>query len=181
MTTLIAHVTEIPPATMFGAAGLAAQLVWPFFRTRERILTIQLGASCSYATSYALMGQDTATAVCLTGAIQTTLALLAGGRPWLARMGYVFLPFVLGIGVLTYSGLPTLFAVAACCLVMIGRLQADTLQMRRIQLTASPFGAMHDVMVGAWPCLAGAFVTFAIAFTAFRRERRDRRAGAVTA
>lgn len=181
MTTLFAHAAEIPLATMFGAAGLAAQVVWPLFRSREKILTVQLGAACCYATSYALMGQATGTAVCLTGAIQTTVALLAGDRPWLARMGYVFLPVVLGIGVLTFSGIATFLAVTACCLVMIGRMQSDTLRMRRIQLTASPFGAAHDVLIGAWPCLAGACVTFTIALTAFRRERRDRRPKSLTA
>lgn len=175
MIPLLAHAAEAPLATVIGSAGLAAQLAWPLFRTREAMLTVQLGAACCYAASYALMGQDTATAVCLTGAIQTTVALLAGDRPWLGRIGLVFLPVVLGVGALTYSGLPTILAVAACCLVMVGRLQPDTLRMRAIQLTAAPFGAAHDALVGAWPGLAGATVTFAIALAAFRRERRGRR------
>lgn len=174
MFTLIAQAAEAPFAIGFGCAGFAAQLAWPFFRRRETILTIQLGAACSYAASYALMGQNTGTAVCLTGAIQTTIALLAGDRPWLSRMGYVFLPVVMGVGALTYAGLSTLLAVTACCLVMIGRLQSDTLRMRGIQLSAAPFGAGHDVLVGAWPCLAGALLSFGIAGTAFLREARAR-------
>lgn len=161
-------------APVFGLSGLAAQFVWPFLKGREAILTVQLGASTSYATSYALLGQETATAVCLLGAIQTTVALLAGDRPWLARIGYGFLPVVLAIGVMTYSGLPTLFAITACCLVMIGRLQPDTLRMRGVQLTASPFGAAHDVVVGAWPNLVGAIVSFILAVTGFRREMQRR-------
>lgn len=177
MTPLLAQLAEMPMASLLGAAGLTAQLAWPWLRRREAILKVQLGAACAYAASYALMEQDTATAVCLTGAIQTTVALLAGDRPWLGRMGYGFLPVVLGIGVVTYSGLPTLFAVAACCLVMIGRLQADTFRMRGIQLAASPFGATHDVLTGAWPCLAGAFVTFGFALAAFLREWRARHCG----
>ncbi len=181
MTPLIAEVADIPLAPLFGTAGLAAQLIGPLFRNRETILTVQLGATCCYAASYALFGQQTATAVCLTGAIQTTVALLAGNRPWLKWMGYVFLPLVLGAGALTFSGLPTLLAVMACCLVMIGRLQADTLRMRSVQLMAAPFGAAHDLLTGAWPCLAGACATFAIALTALRRERRERRASALPA
>jgi len=174
-----------PPATLlidpaaapvFGLAGLAAQLAWPLFKTRERMLGVQLGAACCYAASYALIGQATATALCLTGAIQTTVALLAGDRPWLSRMGYGFLPVVLALGALTWSGLPTLFALAACCLTMIGRMQADTARMRGVQLTASPFGAAHDATVGAWPCLAGAFLTFTVAAAALRRELASRRA-----
>ncbi|MEV8468134.1 YgjV family protein [Fluviibacterium sp. DFM31] len=175
MTIGIDHMMAPGFSPVFGFAGLAAQFAWPFFRKRDAILTVQLGAACSYATSYALMGQKTATAVCLLGAIQTTVALLAGDRAWLSRLGYAFLPVVLTVGAVTYSGLPTLLAVAACCLVMIGRMQQDTLRMRGIQLTASPFGAAHDLFVGAWPNLMGAVVSFVIAFTAFRRELRESR------
>jgi hypothetical protein len=175
MITLLAIAAEMPVAVSLGIAGLCAQLAWPLFRSREIMLTVQLGASCCYAASYALMGKETATTVCLIGAIQTTITLLAGDRPWLARMGYVFLPVVLACGVLTYSGLCTIFAITACCLTMIGRMQADTLRMRRIQLGAAPFGAAHDVIVGAWPCLAGAIASFVIAGTALRRELQRRR------
>jgi hypothetical protein len=59
---------------------------------------------------------------------------------------------------------------------MIGRLQPDTVRMRSVQLTASPFGAAHDIMVGAWPCLLGASLSFAIASAGLRRELYGRRA-----
>lgn len=175
MLLIAATLIDAAAAPVFGVAGLAAQMAWPLLRTRETMLAAQLAASCSYATSYALMGQTTATAVCLTGGIQTTVALVAGNRPWLSRTSYVLLPVVLTIGAATWSGLPTIFAVTACCLIMIGRMQIDTLRMRGVQLGASPFGAAHDAFVGAWPCLAGAIVSFAIAFAAFRRELRSRR------
>lgn len=181
MTTLFATDAMPQLATFFGCAGLAAQLVWPLFKRRERILTVQLGAACCYAASYALMGQQTGTAVCLTGAIQTTVALLGRDSRVLDTLRLAFLPVVIGIGALTYAGIPTILAVTACCLVMIGRMQADTLRMRSIQLTAAPFGAAHDVLIGAWPCLAGALAAFAIAAAAFRRERRGRRGGALAA
>ena len=86
-------------------------------------------------------------------------------------MGYVFLPVVLVLGATTFSGLPTILAVMACCLMMIGRLQQDLMRMRGIQLCASPFGAAHDIVVGAWPCLAGTILSFIVAAAAFRRER----------
>lgn len=174
MIDLFTHSGAAALAPAFGVAGLAGQVVGPVFRRREAMLTVQLGTASSYAACYALIGQQTATAVCLTGAIQTTVALLAGNRPWVARMGYGFLPVVLALGVMTYSGLPTLLAVTACCLIMAGRLQADTLRMRGVQLGAAPFGMAHDALVGAWPCLAGALVSFTVAATAFHRERQRR-------
>ena len=157
-------------APLFGVAGLAARVASPLFSWRRQILTAQLASSCLFAASYGLMNQQTATSVCLIGAMQTTVALLAGDRSWVNLMGYVFLPLVLVIGALTFSGAPTILAVAACCLMMIGRLQRDLLRMRGIQLCSGPFGAAHDVVVGAWPCLVGAILSFIIAAAAFRRE-----------
>ena len=171
MTVAIASLIDPSAAPLFGAAGLAARVASPLFSRRDQILTTQLAASCLFAASYALMNQQTATSVCLIGATQTTVALIAGDRPWLNRMGYVFLPVVLAMGATTFSGLPTILAVTACCLMMIGRLQQDVMRMRGIQLCASPFGAAHDIVVGAWLCLAGAILSFAIAAAAFRRER----------
>lgn len=176
MTILTAYASDASIAAAFGAVGLASQLVWPVFRDRKPILTIQLGGSCAYAASYATMGQDTAAAVCLAGAIQTTVALLSGDRPWLKSMGYVFLPVVLLLGVATYAGLPTVLAITASSLIMLGRMQADTLRMRGVQLSALPFGAAHDVVVEAWFGLAGAVTSFAIAFLALRKEQSRRRA-----
>jgi len=174
MTVTIVSLIDPSAASLCGAAGLAARLASPLFARRDQILTAQLAASCLFAASYALMDQRTATAVCLIGAAQTTAALIAGDRPWLNRMGYVFLPVVLVLGVVTFSGLPTILAVTACCLMMVGRLQQDLMRMRGIQLCASPFGAAHDILVGAWPCLVGAILSFGIAAAAFRRERKRR-------
>ncbi|WP_138471402.1 YgjV family protein [Poseidonocella sp. HB161398] len=83
--TPITLASGMPPAALFGTAGLAAQMVAPLFRGSEAILAVQLDPSCAYAACYALMGQDTAAAICLTGASQTAVALLAGRRPWLGR------------------------------------------------------------------------------------------------
>lgn len=174
MTTVATLLIDPAVAPVFGIAGLTARLASPLFRSRTAMLAAQLCASCANATSYALLSQDTATAVCLTGAIQTTVALLAGERPWLCRMGYVFLPVVAGIGALTWSGLPTILAVTACCLVMIGRLQRDTLRFRGIQILSTPFNAAHDICVGAWVGLLSALISVSVASVAYRHEMRSR-------
>ena len=170
MTAVAQALIDPSAAPAYGTAALGARMVSPLFVCREKILTAQLGSSCLFAASYAVMDQQTATAVCLIGAIQTTVSLIAGERTWLNRMGFLFLPIVLVMGAVTYSGLPTLLAVTACCLMMIGRLQQDLMRMRGIQLASGPFGAAHDVLVGAWPALFGALLSFAIAAVAFRRE-----------
>lgn len=178
MTPLTTHIADLQAATAFGAAGLAAQVVWPFLNRREPVLLVQMAAAVCHGTAYVLIGQDTAAAVCVAGATQTAVALMAGNRPWLRQMGLAFLPLIFAVGILTYSGLPTLLAVAACCLTMIGRLQSDMLRLRAVQLTASPLGAAHDALVGAWPALAAALLTFTIASFGLRRELARRRAAA---
>jgi hypothetical protein len=170
MTSIQTLFADAPVAVAFGAAGLAGQLVWPLLRRRAQILTLQLGIASSYATQYALMGQWSGTGVCTVGAAQTVIAIIAGERPWLRYLGLGFLPVVGLIGYLTWSGLPSAFATTACCLIMLGRLQRDTLRMRAIMLCASPFGIGYDLTVGAAPALAGAILSALIGLAAFRRE-----------
>lgn len=180
MTLTVTQIVDPAIAPAFGVAGLAAQMIWPLFHKRETILKVQLGGVCAYATCYALMGHDTATAACLIGALQTTLALFGGKHRWLSYTGYIFVPAILVLGLITYSGITSLLVIAACSLSMIGRMQRDTLRMRGVQMSATPFGATHDLVVGAWPAAMGAAVSFTIAMTAFRKELRRRTRSAQT-
>ena len=65
--------------------------------------------------------------------------------------------------------------LAACSLVMIGRMQKDTLVMRIFLLAAAPFGISYDIIVGAPVALAGAVTSATIAATMLAREIRKRR------
>ncbi|MCA8879249.1 MAG: YgjV family protein, partial [Rhodobacteraceae bacterium] len=174
MMHILSHFADAPGAIAFGTAGLAGQLVWPLLRSRSRILTAQLGIAGCYALQYACLGQWSGTGVCLIGACQTLTALAATGRPRLRGVGLAFLPLVLLSGCLTWSGAATAFATAACCLMMIGRLQQDTLRMRAVMLCAAPFGIGFDLTVGAAPGLAGAILSAAMSAAALRREWRAR-------
>ena len=98
MSDIVQTLIDPSAAPLYGTAALAIRMASPLFACREKILTAQLGSSCLFAASYAAMDQATATAVCLIGAIQTTVTLMAGDRAWLNRMGYVFLPIVLVMG-----------------------------------------------------------------------------------
>ena len=137
---LLASAPMIDPtaAQLFGALGLAARVASPLFSRRDQVLTAQALAAGLFAESYALMGQMTATSVCLIGAAQTIVALIAGERPWLRRLGYLLVPAVVVLGAATFSDLSTILAVSGCCLMMIGRLQRDLRRMRGIQICASP-------------------------------------------
>lgn len=166
---------EYPVAAAFGAAGLACQLVWPLFRMRRRILAGQFGAASGYATQYALLDQWSGAGVCTFGATQTAIALLFGERQWLRHLGFAFIPMAGLLSYVMWSGVASAFATVAFCLVVIGRMQRDTLRMRAVILAASPFGISYDLAVGAGPALAGAILSCAIGLIAFRREWLARR------
>ncbi|MCT4369164.1 YgjV family protein [Yangia mangrovi] len=140
------------------------------------MLSAQACIAGCYAAQYALLGQWSGTGVCAIGATQTLIALAAGDRPWLRHMGLVFLPLVWLVTALTWCGLASGLAMTACCLVMIGRMQGDTLRMRTILLCAAPFGIGYDLVVGALPGLMGALLSACIGAAALHREWRVRQA-----
>jgi len=167
---------ENPVATAFGLAGLGCQLVWPLFSERRTMLGVQMGIGSNYGVHYAMPDAWTAAGVCTLGATQTLVAFVAGDRPWLTRLGLAFLPVVFGVAVLTWSGAASAFALMASTLIMLARLQADTLRLRALMLASCPFGMAHDLTIGAAPAFAGALISFTVAALAFRREWRAARA-----
>ena len=181
MSMTLNTLLDNPTAAVFGAAGLACQLAWPLFSKRRSMLAVQMGVGSNFAVQYALLDAWSGTAVCALGASQTLVALLVGERPWLRYVGLAFLPAVVAAGLATWAGLHTLFALSALTLVMIGRLQQDTVRLRQFMLAAIPFGMSYDLSVGAAPALIGAFISLVIGFGALRRELRKRAGGATDA
>lgn len=174
MTSFIEVFQNNPMAVIFGAMGLACQLVWPVFSQRSRILSVQFGIGANYGIQYALLDAWSGAGVCGLGATQTAVALFAGERTWLRKMGLFFLPVVAFVCYATWSGYSSLFALCACSLVMLGRLQQDTLRLRLFLLAAAPFGIGYDISVGAMPALFGAVTSATIALVMLIRELRDR-------
>jgi hypothetical protein len=174
VTAFMQIVQENPLAAGFGAMGLLCQLAWPLFRCRRKILTVQFGIGADYGVQYALLDAWSGAGVAGLGALQTAVALLAGERPWLRRLGLVFIPVVCAIGYLTWCGPASLCAMLACSLVMLGRTQSDTLRLRCFLLAAAPFGIGYDLLVGA-PALVGAILSACVSATALVREIWQRR------
>jgi hypothetical protein len=164
-----------PMALVFGGFGLICQLIWPLFGERKAILSVQLGIGTNYGVQYALLDAWSGAGIALLGATQTVIALLAGDKPWLKKMGLAFLPLVGVVAFITWSGLPSLLSLTACSLVMLGRLQNDTLLLRVFLLAAAPFGIGYDVSVGAGVALCGAISSAVIALTMLVGEFRARR------
>lgn len=163
-----------PLATLFGLGGLACQLLWPLFRSRQAILTVQFGIGSNYCLQYLLLDAWSGVGVTSIGASQTAVAWAAKDHAWAQRLGYWFLPLVAINCVVTWAGPCSAFACSACALTMLGRLQKDTLRLRLFLLSASPFGIAYDVSVGATVALCGACVSLAISLTMLGRELAHR-------
>jgi hypothetical protein len=158
--------------------GLLCQLIWPLFRTRKAILAAQFGIGASYAIQYALLGAWTGAGIASLGATQTALTLLAGARQPVRWLAALLLSAVWAICLATWNGAPSLAAAAACTLVMVGRMQRDTLRLRICLLSAAPFGIGYDIAVEAAPALIGAIVSACIAAAMLVREIAHRRVAA---
>lgn len=166
---------ENPMATAFGAVGLFCQLVWPLFRTHRAIMLVQFGIGADYSAHYALLEAWSGAGVAGIGAIQSALAFVAGDRAWLRRAGLIFLPVVAMICYATWCGAETLFALSAVTLIMVGRMQEDTLRLRVLLLAAAPFGIGYDLVVGATPALIGGAVSACVATCMLMKEIKQRR------
>jgi len=174
MAALMQIFQENPMAALFGTLGLACQLIWPLFGARKAILSAQFGIGANYGVQYALLDAWSGAGIACMGATQTAIAFFAGERPWLRKLGLVFLPAIGGVCYVTWSGAASFFALTACALVMLGRLQKDTLRLRLFLLAAAPFGISYDVTVGAPVALVGAITSATIAVVMLVREIRTR-------
>jgi hypothetical protein len=178
MESLVEIARQNPLAVAFGLMGLFCQLIWPLFRARRAIMTAQVGIGANYGMQYALLDAWSGAGVAALGALQSTVAFFAAERPWLRRAGFLFLPVVMVVCYATWSGIASAFALVAVTLVMVGRLQRDTLRLRILLLAAAPFGIGYDVTVGALPALTGAIVSATFAAAMLIREIRSRRRAA---
>jgi hypothetical protein len=175
MNDFLAIFHQNPLAVLFGVMGLMCQLLWPLFGARRTILTVQFGVGANYSVQYALLDAWSGAGIASLGATQTAIAFFAGDRPWLRKLGLIFLPAIGGVCYATWSGSASFFALAACSLVMLGRMQNDTLRLRMFLLAAAPFGISYDVTVGAPVAVVGAISSASIATVMLIREVRSRR------
>ena len=175
MSSLIEVFQLNPMASAFGTAGLFGQLVWPLFRQRRTIMSLQFAIAANYSLHYALIDAWSGAGMASLGAIQSAIAVVAGDRPWLRRVSLALLPVAVAICYATWHGLPSILALTTLSLIMIGRMQRDTLHVRILLLTAAPFGMAHDVLLGATPALIGGIVSVVVAVAMLAREIRERR------
>jgi len=155
MSLMFQLFNDRPLAAAFGLVGLFLLSAWPLLGNRIAILAAQFGIGAAFVTHYLLLEAWTGVAITAVGAAQSFLALAANDHPVIRRLAWSLLPLPALIAWVTWTGVPTLFATTALTLMMIGRMQRSETRLRLVLLAATPFGMVHDAMIGSLPAFAG--------------------------
>ena len=162
-------------ALIIGAFALACSLGWPLFRSRSAILVVQLGSSLGFGIQYALLDAWTGAAFCFLSAAQALMILRFTD---LGQRFSLFALFALWpLAAVTWAGVPSLLAIAACSLFLIGRMQTDTIRLRLFQLAAAPFVMTYDVWMEAHASLISGACAAVIALFGLWRDWQERQSG----
>ena len=167
MTTLPA---DMEPA-VFLTGIIAAVLLTgaPMLTSRRAILLAQLGASLSFATHYALLGIEAASAANVLGTVQTVVALFTARSAAMNRLGFGLICLMMLAGVVLWQGPISALSVAATALLALGRMQRNDVHLRLLLLAGGAVWIAHDLVAAAWiPLLAdiGAILTGVVALGA---------------
>jgi hypothetical protein len=85
--------------------------------------------------------------------VQAVVAIMLVRQPRL-RFAYYGLMAVLALAsVVTWQGVPSFLAAAVTTLSTIGRMQINDVILRVLMRAATPFWAVHDLIVGSFPGL----------------------------
>ncbi len=142
------------PAGFCGIAATAGLAVWPLFRSRGAMLTLQLGALALLSLHYALLGVTTAAIVNGLSTLQLIACLALGTHPRLRWIGYGLAGLMVASSILTWQGLISLLSTAGNVVIAIGRLQVNADRMRLLVLAGAPFWILHDLIIASPVVLA---------------------------
>ena len=146
---MIALLFDNPFASLVALFGAVCIISWPFFRTRRAMLLVQIGVAAGFGIHYALLGSETAAIANLLSGLQL-LAFLPGAKAaWLQKLGYLLLPVMVLVCVLTWSGLPSLCAISGTILLAIGRMQSNEQRLRIWVMAGTIPWLFHDLLVGS--------------------------------
>jgi hypothetical protein len=135
------------PAGLCGIAATAGLAVWPLFRTRRVMLSLQLGALALLSLHYALLGVTTAAIVNGLGTLQLIACLAFGTHPRLRYLGYGLAALMVAASIVTWQGLISLLCTGGNVVIAFGRLQTDANRMRLLVLAGTPFWLLHDILI----------------------------------
>lgn len=144
------------PAGLCGIVATAGLALWPLFRSRSMMLSLQLGALALLSLHYALLGVTTAAIVNALGTLQLVACLAFGMHPRLRFLGYGLAGLMVVSSIATWQGLISLLSTSGNVVIAFGRLQTKADIMRLIVLAGTPFWLLHDLLIESPVMLADA-------------------------
>jgi hypothetical protein len=104
--------------------------------------------------------------------VQAVVAIMLVRQPRLRWAYFALMPVLALASVVTWQGGPSFLAAAATTLSTIGRMQTNDVILRVLLLAATPFWAVHDLIVGSFPGLIADVLSMATGATMLLRPSR---------
>jgi hypothetical protein len=172
MQRMLGVLAANPAADAAGLVAMVCFISWPLFQARWMMLIAYIGNNLCFALHYALLGDWTAGAMNGLMSVQTVVAMMLVRQPRLRWAYYALMPVLALASVVTWQGVPSFLAAAATTLSTIGRMQTNDAILRVLLLAATPFWAVHDMIVGSFPGLVADVLSMATGATMLLRHPR---------
>ncbi len=158
-------------AQLVGLCGMLGGMLWPFFRSRQAMLLVQLVPCLGFALHFAMVGAPTAAALNGLAALQVLAALALGTWPAFRLVYLLILPVIAAVMAVTWTGLPSVFAAAGMALISLARYQTRVAVFRGTMLVALPCWFVHNCLVGSIPGMVSDLTGMAVNAWMLLRER----------
>lgn len=159
-------------ATVFGFAGVAANLVWPLMRNRSALLSWQVVACFLMLVHFELLAAHTGALIMFVAGVQAVLAIPLGRSP---RFKFIYFGSLFLTPLVCYwswQGPQSVFSSLALAIVCVANFQLNQLRQRALLITAIFAWVAHNIMVGSVPGLVSNTLAFCVsAYMLFRVYR----------
>ena len=162
-------------ASIFGFAGVAANLVWPMMRHRPSLLFWQVVACAFMLIHFELLDAHTGAIIMFVAGLQASLAIPLGRSP---KFKFIYLGSLLLTPVVCYwswQGLQSVFSSLALAIVCVANFQLNQLHQRALLIAAIFAWAAHNIMVNSIPGLVSNTLAFCVStYMLFRVYRSSK-------
>lgn len=149
-------------ATIFGFAGVAANVTWPLMHRRSRLLAWQAIACSLMFLHFALLGGQTGALIMLVAGLQALLAIPLGKSPKFKCIYIASLVLTPIVCYLTWQGPQSVFSSLALAIVCIANFQLNQVHQRAMLLTAIFAWVAHNMLVSSIPGLISNALAFGV-------------------
>jgi hypothetical protein len=159
-------------ATVFGFAGVAANITWPLMHRRSRLLAWQAIACGMMFMHFLLLDAQTGALVMFVAGLQALLAVPLGKSPKFKRIYIASLVLTPVVCYLSWQGPQSVFSTLALAIVCVANFQLNQVHQRAMLLTAVFAWVAHNILVSSIPGLISNALAFGVSsFMLFKVTR----------